>query len=112
MPTKQITVGVTQITLVNADSERRALAIHNSHASNIMYVSDDGSVSTVLGFHVQPRTSLLLSEIEGIDITKKWVGVSSGAATICSIMEGYYKPVQTTQQPDVQDPNSFHDPPA
>ena len=112
MVTKQVTVGTAQVTLVNSDSERRALAIHNGHASNILYVSDEGSVSVVTGFHIQPKTSLLLSEIEGVDITKKWVGIASGATTVVSVLEGYYKPIPTTQQPDVQDPSSFRDPPA
>lgn len=112
MPTKQVTVGTSQLVLVNANPDRRALAIHNSHATQILYVSDDGSVSTGLGFHIQPTTSLLLSEIEGVDITKKWMGIASGATTIVSILEGFYKPIPTTQAPDIQDPNAFHDPPA
>ena len=112
MPTKQVTVGTTMVKLVDADSDRRALAIHNSHATNILYVSDVGSVSTLDGFHIQPTTSLLLSEIEGVDITKKWVGIANAATTVVSVLEGFYRPTKTPQKPDIQDPHAFHDPPA
>ena len=111
MPTKQVTVGTSSTTIVNSDTNRRALAIHNSDASAVLYVSDEGTVSTVLGFHIQPKTSLLLSEIEGVDITKKWVGISTASITV-GVLEGFYKPTPTHQQPDIQDPQHFHDPPA
>ena len=111
MPTKQISVTTTQAPLVNADSKRRALAIHNSHATAILYVSDNGTVSIGDGFHIQPKTSLLLSEIEGVDPTKKWSGVASAILT-ASILEGFYTPNPIPQEPDIQDPQAFNDPPA
>ena len=111
MPTKQVTVGTAPVTLVNADPNRNALAFHNSHAAQILFVSDEPGVSATTGFFVQPTTSLLLSEIEGIDVTKKWEGVSDGAGTVVGVLTGN-KVFEVEIKADIQDPNQFHDPPA
>jgi len=109
MPTAQQQVGTDFSTLAEANEKRRALAFHNCDASVVLYVSDEGSTSVGDGFPVEPKTSLLLSEIEGVDITKKWVGVAASTITV-AILEGFYKPNPQPAEPDIQDPNNFTDP--
>lgn len=112
LPTKQILVTTTAKTLVDVNDKRTALAVHNSHASEIAYVTDNSSVSTNDGFHIQPKTSLMISEIEGVNIKTKWLIIGSGNLTV-SVLEGFYKPSVNGNGngQDVQD-GYIGDPPA
>lgn len=112
MPTKQLAVTTTPQTLVDVNDKRTALAVHNSSATAIAYVSDNSSVSTNDGFHIQPKTSLMISEIEGVDITTKWLIVGDGTLT-ASVLEGFFKPKGNGNGNgvDVQDGGAY-DPPA
>lgn len=112
LPTKQLAVTTTPQTLVDVNDKRTALAVHNSDTSEIAYVSDNSSVSASDGFHIQPKTSLLISAIEGVDITTKWLIVGSGNLTV-SVLEGFFKPKGNGNDNgiDVQNGGTY-DPPA
>ena len=113
MPTKQLAVTTQPQTLVGVNANRTALAVHNSHATEIAYVTDNSSIATTDGFHIQPKTSLMISEIEGVDIRTKWLIVGSGSLTV-SVLEGFFKPSKNGNgngNGDVQNGGTY-DPPA
>lgn len=105
MPTKAVSVGVTEVKLVDADASRTALAIANNHASAILYISDVKGVSTGNGYCIQPKTSIALSTEEGYDVSKAFYGISSAALTDTRILEQYLQPTSAPKpKPDIQQP--------
>ena len=104
MATKQESVGTSQITLLKRYEARSAILICNLHASAIVYVSDTGSVSTGDGFPILPKTSLLLSYNEGVEVEKKIVAISDTASTTVAVWEWFKrKKEELPDKPDVQE---------
>lgn len=107
MATKQVTVGTAQVTLLKRDEARSAILICNTHATAIAYVSDSGSVSTTDGHAIMPKTTLLLSYTEGIEVEKKIVAISDTADTIVTVWEWFKrKKEELPDVPDVQEPGA------
>ena len=111
MGTKQVTAGTAKVTLVNRENARSAILICNSHASAIIYVSDDTDVSATSGFMIFPKTTLLLSYNEGIEVEKKFLVISDTADTVVGVWEWFKRVTEPTpEKPDVQEPNKVKDP--
>ena len=108
MATKRVTAGTTKVTLVERNEARSALLISNAHASAIIYVSDEGDVSASDGFPIFPKTTLLLSYNEGVEVEKKIVVISDTATTYVHVWE-WFKRVPLygePEKPDVQEPGA------
>ena len=108
MATKRVTAGTAKATLVERNEARSAILIHNAHATAIIYVSDEGDVSANDGFPIQPKTTLLLSYNEGIEVEKKMVVISDTATTYVHVWE-WFKRIPLygePEKPDVQEPGT------
>ena len=107
MATKQVTVGTTKSVLVNREETRSAILICNSHNSAIIYVSDEGDVSLTSGYMVFPKTALLLSYNEGVEVEKKLLVISDTATTIVGVWEWFKRvKAEPEEKPDVQEPGA------
>lgn len=107
MPTEQISVGTSQVTLLKRNEARSAVLICNTHVSAIVYVSDSGSVSTTDGFPIFPKTTILLSFNEGVEVENKIVAISDTATTPVAVWEHFKrKKEELPDKPDVQEPGA------
>ena len=107
MATKRVTAGTAKVTLVERNEARSAILICNAHASAIIYVSDEGDASTE-SFPIFPKTTLLLSYDEGVEVEKKMVVISDTATTYVHVWE-WFKRVPLygqPEKPDVQEPEA------
>jgi hypothetical protein len=106
MATKRVTVGTTKVTLVERNEARSALLICNAHSTAIIYVSDEGDVSTE-SFPIFPKTTMLLSFNEGIEVEKKILVISDTATTYVHIWECFKRVKEIPEEkPDVQEPGA------
>ena len=111
MGTKQVTVGTSKGTLVNREETRSAILICNSHPSAILYISDEGDISLTSGYMIFPKTALLLSYNEGVEVEKKFLAISDTATTIVGIWEWFKRvKVKPEEKPDIQEPDVAKDP--
>lgn len=109
MATKRVVAGTAKVTLVEANPSRTALLISNTHATAIAYVTDDSDVTAVTGFPIFSQQSVLLTVMDGVDITKRIIVISDTATTNMQVWESQ-TPIVIVLKPDIQDP-STKDPP-
>jgi hypothetical protein len=105
---KKVSVGTTSTKLIGRSEGRSALLIANNHASAIIYVSDEGDATTN-DFPVFPKTALLLSLTEGVDVRKKICCISDTASTSVHVWEHHVKAqdIKLGEEPDLQEPGTI-----
>lgn len=59
------TIGGTAASLVGTNLNRESIEIYNNHASNILYVGEDGNVTTSNGRPILPKSSLTINGYTG-----------------------------------------------
>lgn len=98
MPTKIVTVGTSEVTLVKRNDERTGLMIFNltetkaAAAGNaVIYISDHDGVTTSNGYAIPPKGFIVLSFNEGFDPRKKYYVISSTATTYVTILEQFLR---------------------
>lgn len=102
MATKHVTVGTSKRTLIERNEARSAVLICNSHSSAIIYVTDDSDVTATSGFPIFPKTTLLMSYDEGVEVEKRLLVISDTATTYVFVWE-WFKRTPELETPDLQD---------
>lgn len=97
LPTKIVTVGETEVTLVERNDERTGLMIFNltetvaaAAGDAVIYISDH-EVTTDNGYAIPPKGFIVLSFDEGFDPRKKYHVISSTATTFVTVLEEFLK---------------------
>lgn len=114
MPTKVLTVGTSQTTLVDYDEKRTAIAIQNitetaaAMAGNaVIYISDESGVTTGKGYAIPPKGYFVIDFSEGFDPRLKYYIISDTATTYVSVLESFLKTkptyIEEPPEEDVQD---------
>ena len=98
MPTKIVTVGTSEVTLVERNDERTGLMIFNltetkaAAAGNaVIYISDEAGVTTTNGYAIPPKGFIIIDFSEGFDPRKKYYVISSTATTFVTVFEEFLK---------------------
>lgn len=86
MPTKRVSVGTSEVSLVEPNDLRSAIIVANPDASAILYLSDESGKGTN-GIPLQPKTTILLSRSEGVQVEKSFYMISDTASKYAHIME-------------------------
>jgi len=92
MPSRSLSVGTTQVDLVNSLQSRVSLTIFNTHASAIVYFKEGSEVSATNGIPVYPGGSVSITELEDGELVKeRFVIISDTATTTLIIAQGLKK---------------------
>lgn len=71
-----VTIGAAAALIVAANGKRRSVVIQNVHATQVLYLGDDTSVTTANGLKVVAGAS-----VNFVDFTGPLYGIASGAGT-------------------------------
>lgn len=85
MPILFPTVGVVAILVLGFDDRRTSITIANTHASNIVYWGNQGGISALTGFPINPGATQTFSRLLGDDPTKPIYLISSGAGSLVRV---------------------------
>jgi len=112
MPTKQITILVAGIQIVDQNPQRTVLTLANLDNANIIYVSDDiGKVITEM-YPIFPETFISLPKIQGEEPQKAWYGRTAVASRL-AVLESFgdISQPEPSEEPDPQQPYHPQDAP-
>lgn len=88
LPTSKVSVGTTEVILVEPNDLRSAFIVTNPDSSAILYISDESGKGTI-GIPLFPKTTLLLSRCEGVQVEKQFYIISDTAAKEAHVMTFY-----------------------
>lgn len=100
MVVRPVTVGTAQVTLCNFNEKRTAILVTNTHATAIVYLSDEDSVTTTDGEPLYPKQTKAFSESEGYDPKSRHVAISDTAGVTVMVNEQFLEKPSTSQASD------------
>lgn len=74
---------------MEANPARTVLLIVNTHGAQILYVSDESSVTATDGIPIRSNGNLVMEKALGWEPGKKWYVIASGAATTGVVYEAF-----------------------
>lgn len=79
-----VSVGTTAAVIASRRDSRNSIIVQNVHASQVLYVGTDSSVTTSNGLKVAAGESVKIDDYRGVVY-----GIASGAATDVRFLESY-----------------------
>lgn len=102
--TDQVSIGTTQTPVVRYDKQRTVLNLANLDVVNIIYISDEGGITTSSGFPLFPRMVVSLMSLFGDEPEKAYYGVASIASTLAHWSQYGDVPLVRDVEADPQSP--------